>query len=768
MRTRRSPIQHVVTWQLPEPDDASVDGDETLKYCLHSTSGTLQQLRNGAILTYDFSGTVPRLFKNLQLPDETFYSFIRISLHRVMACSSSICGLYDTSYASLHSAFDLTQISSAKSPNRRGRSRREPKVPKLILSEHFASLGLAIGLLDGVLVGIQLEDGSSTRKKRVDGLLIDAIGRGIKPTSGIFAGVESSNDFLRDVYAHSGSREAAWLAQERELDLLAAADDVHGFEDLFARILHINPVDSSETERSHDPPKKSKKKDDVAMVNGVESERKSDIGSPLEFGSMPNDEGQLREWQFPPAILDEDRVYHRHKAIYALSKLFAWNDHSSQESGEGEIKLTFLPPNVLQWVVLMGCFTKNDIERALRLKSAATDKLRSLNDGDIVSAIVSFNPDMILLDSILNQSCHLPAAELVQAIKLLIQSLDTKPTAAVSARKHRARNEVDDRDSSDGAVTDLDVDEAAEDASDAIDLALSTLEYGLPIRSRTLHAALTKLHAFPPRAVARALHARLTHHELIFLIHLLRIELRDGGWLSRYTAQTPDTAAAAPDEVAAQPADHAIVTIASLLNCALDAVGTAGWLSSSATTTSTSASSSSTAADGNTLLRALQQEAAAALEGAHELAYLRSVIGEFLRYAGRVEDREALAAPPALPANHHHYHQPQHQNARKGKRKHAADAPAPVVPPSTAEMDSDPPRRARALPLGLRPPDPYAAAGSSVPVAAGAGGASVSTGAAWGVAETRAGDGGRRKSRREVGREISARVPRYAVERIAV
>ncbi|KAK4964848.1 hypothetical protein LTR28_003616, partial [Elasticomyces elasticus] len=84
----------------------------------------------------------------------------------------------------------------------------------------------------------------------------------------------------------------------------------------------------------------------------------------------------------------------------------------------------------------------------------------------------------------------------------------------------------------------------------------------LEVRGQALHLVLTKLNAHPPGEIVKAFRDLLSQQELVFFIHLLRIELADGGWTSRYI----DADIKRTDM--GSPADQAISIISNLLNCA--------------------------------------------------------------------------------------------------------------------------------------------------------------------------------------------------------
>jgi hypothetical protein len=163
---------------------------------------------------------------------------------------------------------------------------------------------------------------------------------------------------------------------------------------------------------------------------------------------------------------------------------------------------------------------------------------------------------------------------------------------------------------------------------DEVDYALSTLETGLPIRTESMRLALSYLSNFPKSSVTASLRSILTQHELISLIHILRIQLADGGWTSRYVDAGPEQLDS--DE----PSSRAISVICNLLGCTVDAIGIGGWLMSTA-------SDPLDAVD--ELLASLRGEIATALEGVHEATFMSGLLGEFMRYGWIREQAEPVS-----------------------------------------------------------------------------------------------------------------------------
>ena len=247
-----------------------------------------------------------------------------------------------------------------------------------------------------------------------------------------------------------------------------------------------------------------------------------------------------------------------------------------------------------------------------------------------------------------------------------------------------------------------------------------------------------KLYAFPKQLVTKKLRDELSAHEMIFFVQMLRIELQDGGWISRYVDAGPaklrqiELGLEGEDNaVAAGPSDSAMAIVAGLLSCAIDAMGLGGWLNVGNTTGIDSADQLDDD-DPRELLGMLRNDISAALEGIHECIVIRQALGDFFRYGASVEQS---ARPPNLPTWN-----------KRAKEKGELTKPVTLIDDGATGLDAQIGARMKwTLPLGLRAENKR-------------------------VNATKVVSGGeiRTKSRRQVGMEISKRVGRYSFERIRV
>lgn len=722
--SRRPSMQHLLTWDLPTPHVRSHNPARQPLYNIHALSGTLHQLLAGTITTYDLSGTLPRTISELGDDASSFQSFVRLSSSLLLASSATTCGIYDVKYGSVQAVIPLGSEAEAVANSKRKQDKSAANLGSLVLLTYFGDIGLAVGLADDELIGIHIGTDvvPSKRTRATEGLLIDSIGRGIGKKS---ARTESTRQSTLAkppkgcLVGPTGSLDSTWPEKMAELDRHLENGDIDDFERLFAESVGIplaentlpNAGDSAPKGLPNGTKQPSRANGDTQSDSGVRANVDKVDGTSSAFENQSlvlAEECPLPDWQFPNHISSRYRQAHRHKALYALRRIFSQvhpSDGSFQEEEDtpGSITIQFYPPNLFHWLVISGFLTPDMVIQALRTLSDASHSSTSVASPDIISAIVEYDPEMHLLHSILDGPSYLDISQTVKAIQLLIRSLDNKPIPAPTPLLTNGTISVANDTNNDD--NDANLAEAEDAASSDLDHALSTLEDGLAIRSRSLRTALTKLHSFPASHIASALRATLSHHEIIFLIQILRIELADGGWTARYI----DAGPSGRSDEAGDPSDRGIVIIAELLNCALDAIGAAGWLVSGLN-----------AADGGAedLLHSLRLEISAALEGTHEASFMRGLLDDFCRYGAKKQ------RTPGLPS------------AKAQRRKGKPVTVALATPEEAAER--------RILPLGFK-------VESKVP-------------------ETKVSAGGqvKVKSKREIGYEISRKVGKYSFERIVI
>ncbi|KAF2489845.1 hypothetical protein BU16DRAFT_531285 [Lophium mytilinum] len=713
--SRRPRIQHILAWQLPSiaPLTGSSSQDSPV-YSLNSKFGILHQLIQGVIITYDLSGTVPRISSKLEVPGTSLQSFVQLSSSLLFATSEKYCGIFDVKYNSLQALCTLTSGWGipADSKKRKASSNFGPRsAPKLLA--YFSDIDMVVGLANGELIGIQLgiETTTSRGRKDVEALLIDSIGKGLRPKRQKPELPKHCTEPLDKCVANlpNDSQQSKRDAKrEAKMNKHAEHGNVIEFEKVFTATVGAEVV--------------KKKVESKSLVNGGDSaSQKLSNGTKTDHVTngfrVSNNEDNAKtkvaetsrdEWKLPRTISDSSRHLYRRHAIYALGKIFSWtpsvNGESHSKSSRtipSSIVLSFYPPKVFKWLLRGGYLTKQLVERALQEQSSHDPtEVKSIADGDLIAAIFNFDPELQTLQLVLSQPTFLPIAEVVQAVKLVIQSFDDD--RAPQSTPRLLTNGATSNDDEDG----MDIDYEIEAASQALDHAQSLLkEDSLVTRGQAIQHTLTRLHSFPPPLITSALRNNLTHHEIGILTGLLQIQLRNGGWSSYYMESGADEGT---DELY----DHSIKIIVALLTCALDAIGIGGWLAA--------ANAPNVEDSTANLLETLSQEVTDTLTGVWETVCLKGFVSDFLRHAWKSDRQESKR---------------REHMARKDHK--------PILVSRRDDEDPDVMLQENMLPLGSGEP---ALQGTKI--------------GSNGVVAVR--------SKREMGTLISRRVPKYSVERIVI
>ncbi|KAH9877841.1 hypothetical protein J1614_003058 [Plenodomus biglobosus] len=604
--SRLSPIKHLLTWNLPGASNTPAQSTHVPQSTFHASSGVLHTLINGLLLTYDLSGTIPKLTSELSIPGASFDAFLRISQDVLFTTAQHTCRVFDAKYDSLQALLSVNAALVTAAPTSPSKKRKHATqedggqaIPPCHLIAFYADLGLVVATRGEEIFGMQYGSTLTRKRAKTEGpLLIDTIGKGlaIKPISSV------------------GFDAQAWKSKKAKLAKHASKRKIAKFEEAFAASLGI------ELEGGTSKKEKLNEQRGGPSTNGVNIETPD--ADPMDIEKFDNNEdenSELRTWRIPKSVPHSQQQQYRQHALFALSKIFRWiATDPSQDAAQGHLKVDFFPPNVFQWLLQIGHLTKESIRRAIIEEYPESIQSASIiSDGDIVKALVDFDADLHILSAVLNHSLFLPVGEVVQSIKLLMQSLDDNDEENEAMKLLTSGNNQDEMGQ--------DITSELEAASHEIEHALAVLDHGLATRSHTLRPALIRLHTFPAPIVSATLRSMLPRRDLESLIRLLHLELRNGGWTSSYDFNSDFSPA---DNSIEDPDDHAVAIIASLLSSTLDAIGAGAWLAAVG-----SLSALETSED---IIQSLHTDTSEALNGFWEARYMRGLLSEFLRYASTV------------------------------------------------------------------------------------------------------------------------------------
>ncbi|PPJ57280.1 hypothetical protein CBER1_11536 [Cercospora berteroae] len=541
LQMQRSPLELVLTHDLPEKY-----GDESSSFELHPASGMLYQRHGSRLTIFDLSNTTPKVSFELGKKSGHVQSFARLSAGAVIVSLQNRIAVYDTKFASVLDSLTLPQ------------NKDEQATSSPTLLSHFTDLGVVVAIKSTSLVAFQLGDAvEDVKRQRTQGALL----------SDVFAKGKFTNDAL--IVETKEKKRKKWDDWKAKVDTIVQQRDLPALEKRVAKDLHVG---------------KYAKHDDVEpLTNGAAN------------GSGDDDEWDLLPQHFDPQHID------RKKAVYILGKIFAWRSKTSGFIlGQRHLQLNFPSKNILRWLALAGLLKAIEVEHALPQVAAEFTARPYVAPGDITTAVSEADSSFGLLDSLLSLPAYWDLSEVVQALQVLIASFEDQNESTEEAQQLLTDGDVDmsDNCADDKSEANLEAEEAA--ALAEVERATKFLEAGLSTRSETFRKCLDRLQEFPPKDITKAMRAQMSQDEIIFFIHIMRMELANGGWTRPYDWSNTEEEDANLDQdismmdngvsgpppatkdllspTASTPSNHAIRTIAHLLSCSIDAIGLSGWL----------------------------------------------------------------------------------------------------------------------------------------------------------------------------------------------
>lgn len=315
-------------------------------------------------------------------------------------------------------------------------------------------------------------------------------------------------------------------------------------------------------------------------------------------------------WTFPRDSSTLIRRTDWAKAVLVCNEIF----HALSLSGS-QSPLPFFSASIFRWLALIGL-----------LSSGPTGVQRfpgSFSTLDLIQKLATVDPTLSLIAECLSWPFHLDLEVVIQALNIAIESLDNPVDQAVLQLTDAAGEEVTEASEANSVA------DASRAAEEDLALAIASLDDGGTIRGGLLRSIFDRLNAFDDEVIVKALVRLLAPRQVVFLINLLRIELAEGGWTSRYTDEIYEEDDDEQDERedGESPSDQSIRIIIKLLNAAMDAIGPTGWNVSL---------SSDKQLNSDEMILVLRAEITAALEGSQEYQAIGAALQDFGRYCAQL------------------------------------------------------------------------------------------------------------------------------------
>lgn len=578
LQGQRSKLDLVLSYDVP-----AKHGDGRSVYELHASSGMLYQCVGQRVAIFDVSGTTPRLSFESGRKSGQVQSFSRLSAGAVIVVSQGRLAVYDTKFGSILGALTL--------PHDQTTAQNQP-TPALL--NHFTDLGILVALDGMKLIAFQLGEAiEDVKRSRAQGaLLSDVIGKG-----------KFTNEAQHlDIYSRRDKKQKKWEEWKTKVDTIAQQHDTRALERRVAQDIHVANDDKHEETET--------------LANGVTN----------------GAEGAYVEWDLLPQHFDSPHV-DRRKAVYVLGKMFAWRSKTSGFIlGQRHLELVLPSRNILRWLALAGYLTATEVEHALPQAVEGFASRPYIAPGDIIRAVSEADPSFVLLHSLLALPAYWELPEVVQALQVLIASFDDQLDSERETQQFLTNGDVDMIDD-DRSEAKIEAEEAAAFAE--VERVTNFLEAGVSTRSAAFRKCLDRLQEFPQKNVTKVMRAQMSQDDIIYFIHIMRLELANGGWTRPYAGQVEEELSSdftpLGEAQDLHPSNQAIRTIANLLSCSVDAIGLSGWLIGQ------SGNSWST----EDLIESMVNETSAVVEGIYHLESLETFLREVEKTGASIDLKQS-------------------------------------------------------------------------------------------------------------------------------
>ncbi|KAJ5785334.1 uncharacterized protein N7503_010546 [Penicillium pulvis] len=350
-------LRHLQTIQVPGPSGIDKVNSHSLQWNFHAGSAGLHLSFDKGFINTDLSQYAPSVTSQFILDDENFSSVMRVSPQCVIGASDSLVALYDTQYQSVQRSIAAGEVLSGTGSS----------APIAFIS-YFAKLGIAVAVKGNTLIGFDLtslhsNSGPSLKRSR-DGLLIDAIGRGI------------------------GASSAQW-------DL---ASKKHRSENMTS--LHLTSPEQVE-----------KWNQLTKSVNEATTSKNTslfDKAVQSYFGSTLPPRGQY---------------VNPESTLFLLSKIFTVENSLTGgdvvSSPSSQLRIVLWPRITCAWLISLGQLSSDNVEIALR-RTLKPRILQPLATGSFIQAFIDSDSSLKNVNHVLSGPSALSADELAYALKYFL------------------------------------------------------------------------------------------------------------------------------------------------------------------------------------------------------------------------------------------------------------------------------------------------------------------------------------------------------------
>ena len=560
----QKPLQGILSIPILGSSDRVMEGSQIY---FHAASAILYQNTPNALVTYDLSGCTPRMGQKTSIGKDESNSCIRISKFLVSMAGNKSISVLDLRYKAYQGQLNiwpqLKRLHPSSDAKKDIQTQGVSPEPLMLLS-YNAALDIVVALQGRELQAFQLattttrSDGS--RKRKRDGLLIESLGRGAAASKRRLLPPKSSNGSPYEGFSFIAVHVDDLCQKQRVIvDECFAKGDMRELE----RVLF---PDAENTHNAADSTGNcTRTKPHSQKVDYV-------ISKTLEIG----DDG--------PAAMSKDGALRRLKVAESMK-------------------------SIPRWMFSRGCLSDHQVEHALRHEGriSSTDHIKT---GSVVQALAQWDLSLRTLAAYVKSPSPFTASETIHVLRYAVTNEPSGSSQSINLLTYG--DEHLNANVNESSICDLD----PKNAKNPPNVPRDTDN----VKERIFEVATRRLYSCPSFEVSSALRLILSTSEIRLLVNMLRIQLAQNGWLTPYVEEGCLARSLAPQK--GSQIDSQILVAAHLLNCAVDSIGTGGWIMGSSIADELSETAETIAY--------MKAEISAALEGIEEATYLKGMLGEML------------------------------------------------------------------------------------------------------------------------------------------
>ena len=561
----QKPLRHILSVPVL---GSSERGTKGLQIFFHATSAILYQNTAKALVSYDLSGCTPRMGQKTSIGNGEVNTCVRISKYLVSMASNKSISVLDLRYKSCQGQLRIwsqPQKQHQSSETRKDIQAHGVSRGPLMLLSYDASLDIVVALQGRELQAFQLattitrSDGS--RKRKRDGLLIDSLGRGAEVSKRRLSPPKSSHGSLYQGLSFAAAHvDELWKKQKVIVDDCLAKGDMREIE----RVLF------SDAEKTH---------------NAADATRDSNRTKP-----------------------------HSQKVDYVISKTLEVEDDApgamNKDGASRTLKVAESIKSFPRWMFSRGCLSDRQVERALKFERriSISDHIKT---GSVVQALAQWDMSLRTLAAYVKGPSPFTTNETMHALRYAVTN--SEPSGSSHSMKLLTYGDKHmDVNADESTIHNIDP------KNDQSPVKLRGNRGN--VTERIVEIATRTLYSCPSLEVSSALRLVLSTSEIRLLVNMLRIQLAQNGWLTPYVEEGGFVRPQAHQK--GSQINSQILVVAHLLSCAVDSIGTGGWVMGSSIADELFETAETIAY--------MKAEISAALEGIEEATYLKGMLGEML------------------------------------------------------------------------------------------------------------------------------------------